>query len=131
MTGLGDAILGGWELVSFHSRDVDSGEVSCPLGEHPHGLILYTANGYMSAQLARYADGGGYIAYGGRFFVDEDTATVRHDVAISRLPALLREPQFRQATLHGDRLTLSAAITDAAVTTHSTLVWRRAQTGDR
>lgn len=125
MTALRDALLGGWELSSFTSRDVDTGEVSHPLGEHPHGLILYTADGYMSAQLARNADGGGYIAYGGRFVVDERTATVCHDVTISRLPELLREPQFRQASVDGDRLTLTATITTSGVTVHSTLTWRR------
>lgn len=131
MTSLRDAILGGWGLVSFHSRDLDTGVVSYPLGEHPHGLILYTADGYMSAQLAREADGGGYIAYGGRFSVDEETATLRHDVVISKLPELLQQPQFRQASLHGEELTLSATRTDDEVRIHSTLVWRRAQTGER
>lgn len=131
MTALREAILGGWELVSFTSRDADSGVVSHPLGEQPHGLILYTADGHMSAQLARAADGGGYIAYGGRFSFDEDTTTVRHDVTISRLPELLREPQFRQAHFDGDELTLSATVTNDGVTSHATLVWRRAQTGHR
>jgi hypothetical protein len=36
-------------------------------------MILYTDDGHMSAQLAD-ADMGGYIAYGGRFDVDEDTS---------------------------------------------------------
>lgn len=125
MTALRDAILGGWELASFTSRNVDTGEVAHPLGEHPHGLILYTADGYMSAQLARNPDGGGYIAYGGRFTVDEHTATVRHDVTISRLPELLRQPQVRQASLAGDRLTLTATTSTGGVPMQSTLIWHR------
>ncbi|HET9877407.1 MAG TPA: lipocalin-like domain-containing protein [Mycobacterium sp.] len=126
MTVLRDAILGGWELSSFTSRDVDTGVVSYPLGRQPRGLILYTADGYMSAQLARRADGGGYIAYGGRFSVDEDTATLRHDVTMSMMPELLRAPQFRQVSIDGDRLTLSAtAASDGVTTTHSTLIWDR------
>lgn len=133
MTTLRDAVLGGWELVSFSSRDVATGEVSQPLGAHPRGLILYTADGYMSAQLARDPDSPdpqrGYIAYGGRFSVDEDTATLRHDVAISRMPELMAQPQFRHASLDGDELTLSATLTNDGVSTHATLVWQRARAG--
>jgi hypothetical protein len=124
-TTLRDRLLGGWELLSFSSRDVDTGEVSHPLGEHPHGLILYTDDGYMCAQLARNADGGGYIAYGGRFHIDEDTATVQHDATMSMLPELLRQPQFRQANVDGERLTLTATTTTSVATTHNTLIWRR------
>jgi hypothetical protein len=43
------------------------------------------------------------------------------------MPELLAQPQFRHARVDGDLLTLSARRTDdTGVTTHSTLVWRRA-----
>lgn len=127
MGTLRDAILGGWELSSMASHDVDTGAVSHPMGSAPRGLILYTGDGYMSAQLV----GGGdavmpsYIAYGGRFRVDEDTATVHHEVSMSILPELLAAPQLRQARVDGDRLTLSATATNDGVTSHNTLVWVR------
>jgi Lipocalin-like domain len=125
MTELSQALLGGWLLQSFSSRDADTGAQRYPFGEHPTGLILYTTDGYMSAQLAPGPDAG-YIAYGGRFHVDEQSATVRHDVLVSTLPELLTQAQFRHADIEGDRLTLSASQTSAkGVTTHSTLVWRR------
>ncbi|MCV7274568.1 lipocalin-like domain-containing protein [Mycolicibacter arupensis] len=54
--GLREALLGGWELSSFDSVDIDTGAVSHPLGTAPRGLILYTADGYMSAQLADGSD---------------------------------------------------------------------------
>ncbi|MEO9017725.1 MAG: lipocalin-like domain-containing protein, partial [Mycobacterium sp.] len=111
MSTLRDALLGGWELSSFHSRDADTGAVSHPLGVAPRGLILYTGDGYMSAQLttgtgAQPASDTNspdyqYIAYGGRFHVDEDTATVHHDVTVSMLPELLAQPQLRQAVVDG------------------------------
>ncbi|MEZ0383907.1 MULTISPECIES: lipocalin-like domain-containing protein [Mycobacteriaceae] len=127
MATLRDAILGGWELSSMESRDVDTGAVSHPLGSAPRGLILYTGDGYMSAQLASGDDAAlrQYIAYGGRFRVDEDTATVHHLVSVSMLPELLTAPQLRQATVDGDRLTLSATTTSDGVTSHNTLVWVR------
>lgn len=127
MGTLRDAILGGWELSSMESRDVDTGAVSHPMGSSPRGLILYTGDGYMSAQLASGADAAlhQYIAYGGRFRVDEDTATVHHLVSMSTLPELLAQPQLRQAGVDGDRLTLSATTTNDGVASHNTLVWVR------
>jgi Lipocalin-like domain len=123
---LRNAVLGAWELVSFVARDVTTGENRHPLGTAPRGLILYTADGHMSAQLAE-SDMSGYIAYGGRFSVNEETSTLHHEVTISMLPELLAQAQFRHARIDGDALTLSATRTDdAGVTTHSSLLWRRA-----
>jgi hypothetical protein len=123
---LRDAVLGAWELVSFVASDETTGEDRHPLGTAPRGLILYTADGHMSAQLAE-SDMSGYVAYGGRFSVDEATSTLHHDVTLSMMPELLAQPQFRHASVDGDLLTLSASRTDdTGATTHSRLVWRRA-----
>lgn len=123
---LREHVLGAWQLVSFTARNADTGRVSHPLGTAPRGLILYTDDGHMSAQLAD-SDMGGYLSYGGRFDVNEETSTLHHDVTMSMMPELLASPQFRQASVDGDLLTLSATMTDdAGVTRHSTLVWRRA-----
>ena len=108
MTLRGD-ITGAWELLSFTGADG-----SRPLGDRPRGLILYTEDGHMSAQLTGSDQ---HIAYGGRFSVDESSATIHHQVSISTMPELLTQPQCRQAAVHGDELTLSTA--DAV------LVWRR------
>jgi hypothetical protein len=122
---LRDAVLGAWELVSFVARDMAAGVDRHPLGTAPRGLILYTHDGHMSAQLAD-SDMGGYVAYGGRFSVDEETSTLLHDVTVSMMPELLVQKQFRHASVDGDLLTLSATRTDdTGVTTHSSLQWRR------
>jgi hypothetical protein len=127
---LRDRILGAWQLVSFTARNADTGRVRHPLGTAPRGLVLYTDDGHMSAQLAD-ADMGRYIAYGGRFDVNEATSTLQHDVTMSMVPELLARPQFRQASVDGDLLTLSATMTDdAGATTHATVVWRRAGSSD-
>ena len=111
--------------MSFVARDAATGDDRHPLGTAPRGLILYTADGHMSAQLAE-SDMGDYIAYGGRYSVDEETSTLHHDVTISMMPELLAQPQFRNAAVDGDLLTLSAtSADDAGVTTHSRLLWRR------
>jgi hypothetical protein len=123
---LRDRLVGAWQLVSFTIHDADTGRVDHPLGAAARGMIFYTDDGHMSAQLAD-ADMGGYIAYGGRFTVDEDTSVVHHDVTIAMLPELLAQPQFRRASLDGDLLTLSTTtIDDVGATSHASVVWRRA-----
>ncbi len=142
-------MIGSWELVRFESQDTTTGSVRQPLGPQPRGLILYTADGFMSAQLAPgssdaeiddsvaagplargttpLAEPGGYIAYTGPFHVDEQAAIVHHRVRMATMPDLLAAPQLREVRVDGDLLTLSATSTDAAgTTTRSTLTWRRA-----
>ena len=125
MSDLHQALLGGWRLESFVSRDAETGALRHPFGEHPCGLILYTADGHMSAQLTP-GSGSEFVSYGGRFRVDESSASVHHLVVISTLPELLTQTQIRHAQIDGDRLTLSASATSTdGTTTHNTLVWRR------
>jgi lipocalin-like protein len=143
---LRDAVLGAWELVSYTIEDSPSGDTTYPLGPHPVGLIMYTGDGYMSAQLMRpdrpafdapEPSGGtqaqnaaavaGYLAYSGPFQVDESTETLRHEVRVSLLPNWLGTTQVRNSHLEGDTLTLSGTnrYPNGAASTH-TLLWKRA-----
>jgi hypothetical protein len=123
---LREQLYGAWHLESFVARDVATGLESHPLGLTPRGLITYTPDGHMSAQLSR-TDMSEYIAYGGGFRVDERTATVQHEVTMATRPELLAAAQFRHAEVDGDRLVLSAEATgDDGTASRSTLVWRRA-----
>jgi hypothetical protein len=127
---LRNAILGSWELVSFIAHDVASGDTRHPLGERPRGLILYTEDGYMSAQLAPQPDTeteiADYIAYSGPFHVDEQASVVRHDMRMATMPELLLRPQLRQVSVQPGVLTLSATSTaEDGITTRSTLTWQR------
>jgi len=143
---LHDAVLGTWELVSYTAEENDGGPVTYPLGPDALGLIMYTGDGYMSAQIMRpdrpafdrpETDGGtpeqaaaaaaGYLAYSGPFTVDENTGVLHHQPRVSLLPNWLNLTQLRHSTLDGDHLTLSA-ITNGpdGVETISTLVWKRA-----
>ncbi|GAA3825504.1 lipocalin-like domain-containing protein [Streptomyces chiangmaiensis] len=110
-----ERLLGAWTLVSYTATGTD-GRVIHPLGPTPHGLIVYTAEGYMSAQLSRRdrpATGSErledtppealaraavtYIAYGGPFEVVDPT-TVRHHVTTSLFPDWVGRPQVRRVT---------------------------------
>jgi hypothetical protein len=143
---LHDDVLGTWELVSYTEGDNHGGPITYPLGPDALGLIMYTSDGYMSAQIMRpdrpafdrpETGGGtpeqaeaaavGYLAYSGPFTVDENTGVLHHQPRVSLLPNWLNGTQLRHATLDGDHLTLSATTTapDGSETI-STLLWKRA-----
>jgi hypothetical protein len=143
---LHDDVLGTWELVSYTEGDNHGGPITYPLGPDALGLIMYTSDGYMSAQIMRpdrpafdrpETGGGtpeqaeaaavGYLAYSGPFTVDENTGVLHHQPRVSLLPNWLNHTQIRHSTLDGDHLTLSA-ITAASdgIETLSTLLWKRA-----
>ncbi len=48
---LREQLVGAWRLVSYEIRPRDGGTVTYPLGRDARGWILYTPDGYMSAQL--------------------------------------------------------------------------------
>jgi hypothetical protein len=50
--GLRAQLIGAWKLVSYQEIPVDGSEPFEPLGGEPHGIIMYTPDGYMSAQLS-------------------------------------------------------------------------------
>ena len=144
---LRESLIGAWALVSCTEIDVETGDVFLPMGEFPVGFILYTPDGYMSAQLSspdrpKFADGDmyrgtadeytaaglSYLAYSGPYHVDETHRTVEHGMTVSAFPNWTGDRQLRLAELDGDRLTLrtngpsmfNGSLKDA------TIVWRRA-----
>lgn len=103
-----DELVGTWRLVDYHTRDVH-GAVDHPLGVGAHGLLVYTADGYMSGAMQRAGrapfdcprteaiDRGGtdeevrrafddYFGYSGRFRFDPATSTVHHMIEVCSMP---------------------------------------------
>jgi hypothetical protein len=75
------------------------------------------------------AAGSSYIAYSGRFFVDEGKKSLSHEMAVSFFPNWVGERQVRLVELNGERLQLR---TDGpqrlnGVLRTVTLSWRLAQ----
>jgi Lipocalin-like domain len=142
---LRDEIVGTWELVSYLAQDDRGGPAIYPLGPDAVGLIMYTPDGYMSAQLMRRGRpdydlpntagataaqaataAQGYLAYGGPYEVDESTAIIHHEVVVSLLPNWLNTALLRRSSLNGNRLTLAADTFADGATVRATLVWARA-----
>ncbi|WP_405984215.1 lipocalin-like domain-containing protein [Streptomyces sp. NBC_00872] len=142
---LADQVVGTWQLMSFTAEYTERPGITYPLGQDATGIIMYTADGYMSAQIMRPgrhdyhlldSDGDdleqaaaaatGYLAYSGKYTVDESARTLHHDVEVSLLPAWLGTILIREATFDGNQLTLVADDTFPRGMVHSVLVWKRA-----
>jgi Lipocalin-like domain len=48
-----DHLIAAWELVSYVEKPLNGSLLNYPMGESPMGIIMYTPDGYMSAQLMR------------------------------------------------------------------------------
>ncbi|RXV70954.1 lipocalin-like domain-containing protein [Burkholderia stabilis] len=124
---LREQLVGAWRLVSYEVRPRDGSAVAYPLGRDVRGWILYTPDGYMSAQLMAagrppYANGDlhggtadecataarGYVAYSGPFHVDDD-GTLTHEMDVSLFPNWIGNVQQRVVVLDGGRLQLGTA----------------------
>jgi Lipocalin-like domain len=138
-------LIGGWTLQSYEARSIDGSTVTYPLGAHAQGIIMYTPDGYMSAQLMRSdrlklsdddmqpdsldelaAAASGYLSYSGPYRVVRDDL-IAHHIAISLLPNWIGGTQYRAARLHGSVLELSppAPILIGGERLNARLVWRR------
>ena len=139
-------LIGAWTLHSYEAHSIDGSTVTYPLGTHPQGIIMYTPDGYMSAQLMRAdrpllsgddmhpdeldelaAAASGYLSYSGPYSVVGD-GLIAHHIAISLLPNWIGGTQYRAARLHGSVLVLSPPdpILVGGQRLTARLVWHRA-----
>ncbi len=117
-------LVGAWQLVRWYTTYED-GTVTEPLGPGAEGLLIYTADGWMSAAIMaagrprlsrgnpraapiaeRAAAFDTYFGYCCRWRVVG--RTVEHRVTLSHNQALVGTVQVRKIQMTGRRLTLSA-----------------------
>lgn len=142
---LARALVGSWMLRRWSIAYPDGRPDALPFGEDAVGLLVYAADGWMSATMCRarrealapaLAGAGtdsararafeGYLAYAGRWSVQGDVVT--HDVQMSMNPVLLGTAQLRRAVLAGDSLELSADESDArGRSRRHAILWARAR----
>jgi hypothetical protein len=140
-----ESLVGAWRLQRWeivHEAVGRGRAVSQPFGTGAEGLLLYTADGWMSAAIMaggrrplsrasprsapaaeRAAAFDGYFSYAGRWSVEG--SQVRHEVTVALNPAMVGTLQLREARLDGGTLTLSAEEILADGVRRHRLVWRR------
>jgi hypothetical protein len=139
-------LIGAWVLQSYEARSIDGSEVTYPLGVNPGGIIMYTPDGYMSAQLMRSgrkrfsgddmqlapddelaAAASGYLTYAGPYNVVRD-GLIAHHVEVSLLPNWIGGTQYRAARLSGSVLELGPPepVLTGGQHRNLRLVWHRA-----
>jgi hypothetical protein len=124
-------LVGAWKLISYRTHPVNNtNNTTYPMGENASGIIMYTPDGYMAAQLMTpggpfFQDGdvlGGskdelatamkhYFAYSGAFTVNENDhgeIFLTHQMFLCSFPNWVGNVQRRDAKIDGDILTLSA-----------------------
>lgn len=134
---LTDKLIGTWKLISYELPNTDN-TTYYPFGIDCEGYLIYTKDGYVSAQLMRkgrskYASGllhdgtteemaeaaHGYMAYTGTYCIDESTMSVVHNIELSMNPTWAYQSQIRRISLCEDILTITADIN------HATLIWKK------
>ena len=140
------ALVGAWRLISWTIEYPASGRVTQPFGAVPEGLLMYSADGHMSAALQRpgrarlsRADPGavsdaekatafaGYLQYSGTWSVAG--GDVVHAVELAMNPNLVGTRQVRHVSLDGDRLELGAEepLEAPGQVRRHRILWRRAR----
>ncbi len=97
-------ILGAWRVGRWRQHWPD-GSITEPFGTDPFGLAIFDASGYMSAQIM-LPPPASYVAYCGRFDIDEARGTLTTHVEASVSPQMRGSDQVRKVTMQGDRMTL-------------------------
>ena len=130
-------LIGAWRLESWSLVHEDGRADEYPLGKKATGFILYTADGHMSATLARagrkalpsndaaekaqaYDD---CFAYAGRYEVREGVAF--HSIEVATNPSLAGITSTRHILLDGNRLTLSGPDFSPDAPRFHRIIWRR------
>ncbi|NUU65806.1 lipocalin-like domain-containing protein [Enterobacteriaceae bacterium BIT-l23] len=145
---LKEKLTGAWQLVSYVEKPLDGSPDVYPMGDAPMGLILYTPDGYMSAQLMKpnrtpfasgdwfsaspqefTEEGSTYIAYSGRFYTDEAQQTLSHSMFVSLYPNWTGQTQQRAFLFEGALLKLSSPtpILSGGKEVIPYLTWKRAE----
>jgi Lipocalin-like domain len=140
-----EQLVGTWQLQRWQCSYED-GTTTEPFGVGAEGLLLYSADGWMSACIMapgrpplstpnpreapegeRAAAFDGYFSYAGRWRIVD--GRVQHEVTLALNPGMVGTLQLRDAELSGHGLTLSATEPVRGGTRLHRLEWRRPASG--
>jgi hypothetical protein len=135
-------LIGTWNLVSYTITNAEGTKIAEPFGPNPQGMLIYTANGFMSGHLmsANRSQTGSdlpqkasteekvlafdtYIGYCGTYELQEDR--VIHHVTTSFFPNWVGTDLIRVMRLDGDLLVLTAPPVTGKKMRTVQIIWRR------
>lgn len=148
MASLKNELIGTWQLLSYIELPIDGGDSRFPMGKSPKGLLIYSPDGHMSVQISAskemsYQSGDrmnatesemadrmrGYIAFSGKYTVDNTTASVVYSIHTSLFPNWEKHKQFRKIDFEGDVLyqkSLEAILSDGQLV-QSYITWKKVE----
>jgi hypothetical protein len=146
-------LLGTWHLRRWQIAYDDQRPASYPFGPDASGMILYSADGWMSACIAkaararmssesvrsapvgeRLAAFESYFQYAGRYWLEEVAGGLQvvHEVTHTLNPNFLGTRQVRQVDLSEPGvliLSASDVVPGSSLARHHQLIWQRAVAG--
>lgn len=146
MASLKNEIIGSWKLLSYIEVPVGEGESLFPLGKSPKGILLYSPDGYMSVQISASEEMyfisddrmmaskeemqkrlERYIAFSGRYVVDNDMACVIYSIENSLYPQWENTKQIRKLDFEGDILYQKSLdpIRSGGKMVHAYMTWKK------
>ena len=120
-------LLGTWILESYVEHALDGTILDEPFGRDAQGMLIYAADGFMSAHLmpanrapfvsgdlfsptlAELKQASRVVMYSGRYVVDERARLVTHEVDLSFFPNWIGQAQVRRVEQREGRLVLTPA----------------------
>ncbi len=125
MLPLKERIVGTWKLLRW-TRLVGGAEEPGPFGSDALGRLLYSPDGYMSANLMR-RNRAQHLSYCGRYEIDERESSVLHRIELSSNPKWVETARKRFVEFTGEQLKLSTLpFLEQGKEAVVTLLWRRA-----
>tara|TARA_R110002073_G_scaffold323263_2_gene500551 strand:- start:622 stop:1065 length:444 start_codon:yes stop_codon:yes gene_type:complete len=139
-----EKLIGTWKLVSWEISYSPDGAVTCPFGQNPEGILIYSPDGYMSANISQ-ADRSRFnsasvrkasevekcmafesnFSYAGPFKIEEDHVIHRVDHALN--PMMVGTIQRRHMEFVDRSLILSAEETLGEKNRRHRLHWVKAE----
>ncbi|WP_261154478.1 lipocalin-like domain-containing protein [Serratia ficaria] len=142
-----EKLIGAWRLIRYVEYPVDDSVPREPMTENPQGLLLYTSDGFMSAQLCApertcftsgdwfvasseefRAEATSYIAYSGPWEPGTEAGTIIHGMDVSLFPNWSGQRQVRNFRLEDEYLFLASKepVHSGGRLIHAELQWKRA-----
>ncbi len=146
MTSIKNELVGTWKLLSYIEVPIAGDDSLFPMGKNPYGVLMYSSDGYMAVQISKEgrllykskdkmmatqeemaSSLQGYIAFCGKYKVDNNNAVVTYHIESSLFPNWKNQMQHRKIDFEGDVLYLKSTepILSNGVYVNSYMTWQR------